>query len=133
MAHSRAVVILISLCATVVVRVSSDDVFVNTKNGRVKGEKVHYVYGPKPSVDTYLDVFKSIPFAKPPIGDLRLRKPEPMEDWSGIWDATYFRPQCWQRQNENRTSPQDEDCLYLNIWSPDVTVCNHFTSLPAIV
>ncbi|KAJ8035946.1 Acetylcholinesterase [Holothuria leucospilota] len=128
MAHTRTVVIFFSLCATVV-RVTSDDVFVDTKNGRVKGENVHYIYGPKPSVDTYLDVFKSIPFAKPPIGDLRLRKPEPVEDWSGIWDATYFRPQCWQRQNENRTSLQDEDCLYLNIWSPDVTR----TGIPVMV
>lgn len=114
--------LLHALFSFLLIVVSGEDVTVTTKNGAVKGERIHFTYGPTPIVDTNMDVFRSIPFAKPPLGDLRFKKPEAVEDWSGTYDATYYRPRCWQEQNENSSVPQDEDCLYLNIWSPDVTV-----------
>src|SRR5437867_5638068 len=59
-------------------------------------------------------VFKGIPFAVPPVGDLRWREPTPLKPWSGVRDATKFGSRCMQ-------SGQDvsEDCLYLNVWTPE--------------
>ncbi len=65
-----------------------------------------------------------VPFAAPPVRDLRWKPPQPMRPWRGIRHAETFAPECLQplrspRQNhyfgEEATS---EDCLYLNIWAP---------------
>ena len=61
-------------------------------------------------------VFKNIPFAQPPVGDLRWREPLPAKAWTGVRDATAFGPMC--HQNDNRNTPHSEDCLQLNIWTP---------------
>jgi len=61
-------------------------------------------------------VFKNIPFAQPPVGDLRWREPLPVKAWTGVRDATAFGPMC--HQNDNRNTPHSEDCLQLNIWTP---------------
>ncbi len=71
-------------------------------------------------------VFRGVPFAKPPVGALRWRQPEPLEPWTGVRDATEFGASAMQR-----VLPGDlgdligiplqeisEDCLYLNIWTP---------------
>ena len=68
--------------------------------------------------------FKGIPFAKPPIGPLRWRLPEPAEAWSGTRDATQFAPTCPQAPTQLETlmgmavGEQAEDCLYMNVWAP---------------
>jgi para-nitrobenzyl esterase len=59
-------------------------------------------------------VFKGIPFAAPPVGDLRWREPGPVPAWTGIRDATNFGARCMQ--NGDGVS---EDCLYLNVWTPE--------------
>ncbi len=61
-------------------------------------------------------VFKNIPFAQPPVGDLRWREPAPAKPWTGVRDATAFGPMC--HQNDNRNLPHSEDCLQLNVWTP---------------
>ncbi len=61
-------------------------------------------------------VFKNIPFAQPPVGDLRWREPLPARAWTGVRDATAFGPMC--HQNDNRHTPHSEDCLQLNVWTP---------------
>ncbi len=61
-------------------------------------------------------VFKNIPFAEPPVGDLRWREPVPAKAWTGVRDATSFGPMC--HQNDNPKTPHSEDCLQLNIWAP---------------
>jgi len=61
-------------------------------------------------------VFKNIPFAEPPIGNLRWREPFPPKSWSGVRDATAFGPACYQTGHLNVVS--SEDCLQLNIWTP---------------
>jgi para-nitrobenzyl esterase len=61
-------------------------------------------------------VFRNIPFAQPPIGELRWREPLPAKPWTGVRDATAFGPMC--NQNDNHQLLHSEDCLQLNIWTP---------------
>lgn len=66
--------------------------------------------------------FKGIPFAAPPVGDLRWKEPQPVQNWKGIRNANQFGPRAMQLAvfgDMNFRAPKmDEDCLYLNIWSP---------------
>ena len=67
--------------------------------------------------------FKGIPYAAPPVGDLRWRPPAPPASWQGELDATAMSPACPQPPQEEGsfyefdTGPEDEDCLYLNVWT----------------
>lgn len=96
---------------------------VKTKYGEIEGvlEKDAYV-------------FKGVPYAKAPIGNLRLKKPVKPEGWEGIYKADHFRNRSMQGpqrggfyfkefySNPEFETPQSEDCLYLNIWTPkDIT------------
>lgn len=66
-------------------------------------------------------VYKGIPFAAPPLGQLRWRAPAPVEPWAGARDATSFRPACVQdgvSMPGEVPPPVSEDCLYLNVWTP---------------
>lgn len=88
-----------------------------TNNGAVVGQVIE-VDGKQ------LNVFKGIPYAKPPIGDLRFKKPVPIGNWNTPKNVFDFQGACPQNStlfhvgdymsNKNIT----EDCLYLNIWSP---------------
>lgn len=67
--------------------------------------------------------FKGIPFAAPPVGDLRWREPQPAVKWSGVRKADEFGPRCMQRTGPGadywfRGNAMSEDCLYLNVWTP---------------
>ena len=81
-------------------------------------------------------VFKSIPFAAPPVGDLRWREPQPVKPWHGVRDATHYSAACMQNRIGTGVFlaplarlygatyptpdwPLSEDCLYLNIWTPE--------------
>lgn len=61
--------------------------------------------------------FLGLPYAAPPIGELRWRSPQPARRWSGVRKATAFAPACRQTVSWI-TERQSEDCLYLNIWAP---------------
>jgi para-nitrobenzyl esterase len=63
-----------------------------------------------------LRVFKGIPFAEPPVGDLGWKAPQPAEKWEGVKQTTAFAPT--PMQGGNPPSGKSEDCLYLNIWTP---------------
>jgi para-nitrobenzyl esterase len=60
--------------------------------------------------------FKNIPFAQPPVGNLRWREPQPAKAWTGVRDATTMGPMC--HQNDNPQLAHSEDCLQLNVWTP---------------
>jgi para-nitrobenzyl esterase len=63
-----------------------------------------------------LTVYRGIPFAAPPVGDLRWRAPQPAAKWEGVRQTTKFAPgpiQAW-----GAPAGKSEDCLYLNVWSP---------------
>ncbi len=70
-----------------------------------------------------LNVFKGIPFAAPPVGELRWREPQPVAAWNGVRQANAFSPACPQPeakiQGAGTKGPQSEDCLYLNVWTPN--------------
>ena len=68
-------------------------------------------------------VFKGIPFATAPVGDLRWQAPQPAKSWQGTRDATGYGNRCWANIRvpslAGRTGgvPLSEDCLYLNVWT----------------
>ena len=66
------------------------------------------------TIENGIKVFKGVPFAAPPVGDLRWKAPQPVVPWDGVRKTDKFGPACPQPQN----LPQSEDCLYLNIWTP---------------
>jgi para-nitrobenzyl esterase len=67
--------------------------------------------------------FKGIPFAAPPVGELRWKAPHPVPRWSGVRPALHFGPRAMQLpvfgDMNFRSNGMSEDCLYLNIWTPD--------------
>src|SRR5580658_6546860 len=66
--------------------------------------------------------FRGIPFAAPPVGELRWKAPQPVQNWSGVRSALQFGQNCMQRPlygNMGFRGPgMSEDCLYLNVWAP---------------
>jgi para-nitrobenzyl esterase len=58
--------------------------------------------------------FKGIPYAAPPVGELRWRMPQPVKSWQGVLSADKFGPACMQADDV----PKSEDCLTLNVWRP---------------
>ena len=74
-----------------------------------------------------LTIYRGIPFAAPPVGDLRWRPPQPAAKWAGTLAADKFAASCMQggrapNPNAKGPAPQgpgaSEDCLYLNVWTP---------------
>jgi para-nitrobenzyl esterase len=63
-----------------------------------------------------LSIYKGIPFAAPPVGELRWRAPQPAAKWDGIRMANKFAAE--PMQGASPFLGKSEDCLYLNVWSP---------------
>ena len=63
--------------------------------------------------------FLGIPYAAPPVGPLRWRPPAPVSPWPGVLQANAFASSCPQTANFLGPASDDEDCLYLNVWTPD--------------
>ncbi len=87
---------------------------VKTTGGLVQGTTV---------ANTAIRVFKGIPYAAPPVGDLRWQAPKPVVPWQGVRDATAFGAACLQGKIFGDISFENvsEDCLTLNIWTPAKT------------
>lgn len=93
---------------------------------RVDGGTILGMAGDHPAVE----VFKGIPYAKPPVGQLRWQAPQPVETWNGVRPAQSFGPRCVQVPIPNTSQayfppePESEDCLYLNVWAPEARVAS---------
>ena len=78
--------------------------------------------------------FKGIPFAKPPVGELRFSIPEPAAAWSGTLDAKNYKSSCPQAERYGIPESSDnEDCLYLNVTTPDPGKARHGRKRAVIV
>eukprot|EP01125_Pyxidicula_operculata_P018084 TRINITY_DN63_c0_g3_i1.p1 TRINITY_DN63_c0_g3~~TRINITY_DN63_c0_g3_i1.p1 ORF type:complete len:524 (+),score=117.05 TRINITY_DN63_c0_g3_i1:52-1623(+) len=114
---------VIILLVVVLAFVMADPTLVSTKYGKVQG---------------YLDqdavIFKGIPYAAPPVGNLRWSEPQTPSPWSGIKQTTVFSPGCPQEclmPPESCPTTTSEDCLYLNVFAPRYT--NSTVPLPVMV
>ena len=101
--------LILSLALTVAVIITGcsalSPVQVKVEQGIVQG-----------TIEDSLRVFKGIPFAAPPVGDLRWKAPQPAPKWKGIKITTEYAPAAFQ--GGNPPSGKSEDCLFLNIWTP---------------
>jgi para-nitrobenzyl esterase len=77
----------------------------NVQEGQIRG-----------TIENGLTVYKGIPFAAPPVGDLRWKAPQPAAKWEGVLQADKYAPA--PMQGGNPPSGKSEDCLYLNVWTP---------------
>ena len=86
---------------------------VTTANGIVEGITLP---------GTGIRSFRGIPFAQPPVGELRWKEPQPVQSWSGVRKAGKFGPRAMQKPIFSdmvfRSNGVSEDCLYLNVWTP---------------
>ena len=86
---------------------------VDLKNGTIEG-----LYDTHTGIQKYF----GIPFAKPPVGELRWKAPRPLDDWKGIKETKEFGPRPVQAMvfgdMKSRSNGLSEDCLYLNVWTP---------------
>lgn len=88
----------------------SSSIILTTSYGKLDGKQVGEFHW-----------FKHIPFAKPPIGKLRFQRPQIVEKWDGVRNATEYGPACMSNSTVSH-SPQkwiDEDCLHLNVFTSD--------------
>jgi para-nitrobenzyl esterase len=104
-------VVVFSIVAVLSVQHTTDRV--TTANGVIEADAE-----PKSGVRS----FKGVPYAQPPVGDLRWREPRPAKNWTGTRNADRFGPRCMQwppgNVDASRSSSTSEDCLYLNVWTP---------------
>ncbi len=103
---------------------------ITVKNGKLQGVV---------SKDGAIEIYAGIPYAKPPVGDLRWKETQPAEDWNGVLEADHFAPMSMQPVDstiysslkqivgfhdykislkDNYRAPVSEDSLYLNVWKP---------------
>lgn len=108
--------ILFFLCFSIAVYAQTD--IVSIADGKIQGTS---------NADKTVRIFKGIPFAAPPVGNLRWKAPQPVIKWTGIKKTTAFsaspiqnKPEpmfSWTEEFIAQPEPLSEDCLYLNVWS----------------
>ncbi|XP_047112049.1 cholinesterase-like [Schistocerca piceifrons] len=103
---SLIIALLLLAFATVI---QAEDVLVTVQQGTLRGTTATSLY------NTSYTAFLGIPYAQPPIGELRFQAPQPPRNWEGTRDATEYGSDCVQN-----TGTGSEDCLYLNVFVPGV-------------
>nr|XP_060635748.1 acetylcholinesterase [Anolis sagrei ordinatus] len=114
--------LLLFLCGLLPAWARADELTVSTPSGRLRGVRV-------PVLEGHVSAFLGVPFAEPPVGRLRFRRPEPARPWSHVLDASSYQQACFQAVDNtypgfhgtemwNPNRNMSEDCLYLNVWVP---------------
>jgi para-nitrobenzyl esterase len=108
--------LLILLCFSIFAKAQKS--IVQISHGKIQGTA---------NTENTVQIFKGIPFAAPPVGNLRWKVPQPVQNWKGIKQCTTFsaspiqnKPQpfyCWSEEFIAQPEPLSEDCLYLNVWT----------------
>ncbi|MBN2772841.1 MAG: carboxylesterase family protein [Prolixibacteraceae bacterium] len=99
------------LLLSIIFRLQTSAQTVRVENGLIKG-----------TTEDGITSFKGIPFAEPPIGELRWKPPQPVKNWEGVLEANKFAPASMQPNLAvlgYLNYGMSEDCLYLNIWKPE--------------
>lgn len=108
--------VMLAACSEKEMQPVSDTLVKQTQTGRLRGLWADCEAG--------IQVFRGVPYAKPPVKELRWRPPAPMDAWSDIKSAEHFGDACFQTFSENAfvwsrgTFERSEDCLHLNLWVP---------------
>ncbi|XP_063885511.1 juvenile hormone esterase-like isoform X1 [Scylla paramamosain] len=123
------VVMVVAVVVVVVVATAADVPFVDTRDGRVSGIVEESVKGRD------FSSFYGIPYARPPLGRLRFKDPEPFPDWGAMREASIPAPPCIQYFSATervgiKEVLGEEDCLYLNVFVPKI---NGDASFPVMV
>jgi para-nitrobenzyl esterase len=114
--RNKAILLAFAMLAT------SFTVFGQERTARTDSGSVQGVAGSDSQVSVYL----GIPYAAPPVGELRWRAPQPVATWKGVRAANHFSASCMQHIAGERLPwtkpfmaqlPVSEDCLYLNVWT----------------
>ncbi|XP_056632576.1 carboxylic ester hydrolase-like [Diorhabda sublineata] len=100
------------LLITIVQIFCDDDLLISLPNGKIRGISVT----PPVTGDLTYYAYLGIPFAAPPVGNLRFQPPQPVTNWEGILEANNNSVSCYQVDKEEKY--QTEDCLYLNVYTP---------------
>jgi para-nitrobenzyl esterase len=106
-------------------------------SGTAKSESRSKTAGPVPTLDGSVSgttssdgevkIYRGIPFAAAPVGDLRWKAPQPAKPWKGVLEADHYGASCMQKLSRERLpwtkefmvqNQDSEDCLYLNVWTP---------------
>ena len=106
------------ICLVVLSCTKTSPTILKTDKGKIEG-----IYND----DKTIRIFKGIPYAAPPLGDLRWEAPQPANSWEGIKSCAEFsaspvqnKPEpfyCWTEEFIAQPEPLSEDCLYLNVWT----------------
>nr|CAD7433708.1 unnamed protein product [Timema monikensis] len=126
---------ILLILASIVLSVLCQDITVTVAQGVLRGQSVTSSYGL-----TY-NRFLGIPYAQPPVGDLRFKAPQEPVAWQGTRDAVTYGSSCAQENSQEQATfgssifqasiTGSEDCLYLNVFTPQNSSSND--SLPVMV
>ncbi|KAK9885278.1 hypothetical protein WA026_010773 [Henosepilachna vigintioctopunctata] len=105
---------------------SEENPVVETAYGKVRGTTL------KSYSDNDFYAFLGVPFAEPPVGELRFQPPQPPKPWEGILNTNYSNRKCIQGVT-HLLPGESEDCLYLNIYTPQLPNEKQDVSLPVLI
>ncbi|GAA4773882.1 hypothetical protein GCM10023219_21510 [Stakelama sediminis] len=109
--YAFSLVAMLTIAAPITAYAQQSGPVVQDANGQLRG-----------SVENGVASWKGIPFAAPPVGNLRWAPPEPAANWKGVRDATRYSHDCMQKPFASDAAPlgttPSEDCLYANVWKP---------------
>ncbi|MBT1703396.1 carboxylesterase/lipase family protein [Chryseosolibacter indicus] len=127
----RKNILLISLLAIIYgMSIAQDNNYGFAVQTKVEQGTIEGLYDTRSGLQMYF----GIPFAKPPVGDLRWKAPQPPDSWKGVLQTKAFGPRPVQAvvfgDMNSRSDGLSEDCLYLNVWTP---AKRNTTGLPVLV